>query len=334
MKALCIISKNRLDILDMPEPEIEDYDAFVRVQACGICNSTDWKIIEGRFKQGNFPIALGHESVGRVIRVGKKVRNYHEGDLVLRSRLYDKHLGALGGSSRFGGFVENAIVTDIWAKEGVECNRFPHPQQIVPPYIPSAHAAAMIMLKENLHCLESSEIAPGHTLAIVGTGPAAQSMVMWAKLLGIEPVVVFGRKEKWAKRFEELGADEYAVGTAFPPEVRTILDRGGFDRTIEAVGSNAALSLCIEISKTEGAINLYGMPPDAEPYIQSNISDPRVFRSNIREAEVHNELLTWINDGKVNLVDWVSHILPWTAFQEGFHLAKITKATKVVLTIH
>ena len=334
MKGLFVVSKNTLEILEIPEPEVGEYQALVEVQACGICNSTDWKIIAGKFKQGAFPILLGHESLGRVIKVGKRVRNYRAGDLVLRSRLYDKDVAALGGSSRFGGFVEQAVVTDVWAEKGVECRAFPHPQQIVPSYIAPEHAVALIMLKENLSCLQNSDIAPKHSLAIVGTGPAAQSMVMWAKLSGIAPVVVFGRRAKWAERFAELGADMYIVGNDFPSEIRTIVDRGGFDRVIEAVGSRCALSRCLQITKPDGKITLYGMPADDEPYPRKDISDPRVSRAKVAEAEVHDILLTWVSEGKVDLAEWVSHIMLWTKYQEGFNIVKTTKATKVVFRMY
>jgi len=79
MKGIFVVAKNKLYILEIDEPKIEDFEALVEVKACSICNSTDWKIIEGRFKKGNFPILLGHESAGRVVRTGKKVRNYKKG---------------------------------------------------------------------------------------------------------------------------------------------------------------------------------------------------------------------------------------------------------------
>jgi NADPH:quinone reductase-like Zn-dependent oxidoreductase len=127
MKGIFVIDIDQTEIRELPEPEIGPYEALVQVEACGICNSTDWKIIEGEFVSGSFPILLGHESVGRVIRVG---------DRVLRSTLRDEHMPFPGGRSCWGGYVERAIVTDVWAQEGQEYGGFPHPQQIVPSHIP------------------------------------------------------------------------------------------------------------------------------------------------------------------------------------------------------
>ena len=94
-------------------------EALVQVEVCGICNSTDWKIIEGEFVSGSYPILLGHESCGRVIAVGERVRSFRVGDRVLRFRLQDAHVPYPGGRSCWGGFVERAIVVDVWAKQDV-----------------------------------------------------------------------------------------------------------------------------------------------------------------------------------------------------------------------
>ena len=305
---------------------------MVQVQACGICNSTDWKIIEGEFVSGTFPILLGHESVGRVIRLGDQVRNFQLGDLVLRSELRDEHIPFPGGRSRWGGFVEKAIVTDAWAEKGVEYNAFPHRQQIVPRPIPAAHGAAMITLKETLSCLDNSDVQPGHSLAIVGTGPVAQSLTLCAKLYGIQPLVVFGRRSVWVELFAKLGADAYVVGDDLPTEVQAILARGGFDRAIEATGTRSALSRCLQVVKPDSKVNLYGVTPESEPHLPTEASDPRVFRSKMAEGETHDELLRWVDERKIQLADWISHEMHWTEYRRGFEMIRNKTANKVVLT--
>lgn len=331
MKGIFAVKRNMLGILELEEPVIGDYEALVVVHACGICNSTDWKIIEGRFKKGPFPILLGHESYGKVVKTGKKVQSFKEGYMVLRPRLYDKDISLPSGSSRFGGFAEKAVVTDVWAQKGVHYNMFPHPQQIVPKEINPDFAPAMIVLKENLNTIHNTDIKKGHSLAIVGTGPASQSMLMWAKILGVAPVVVFGRQPKWSYRFSKLGADSYVTGDQLPPEVKRIMKRGGFDRVIEAVGSNEALVRCLEIVKEDGKVNIYGMPADDTPYDSMLESDPRIFRSKVAEAEVHDELLAYIEKGKVNLEDWVSSIYNLDEYQKAFEVVRKEKPTKVII---
>ena len=333
MKGIFVIAKDRTDVLELPEPEIGPYEALVQVEACGICNSTDWKIIEGEFVSGAFPVLLGHESVGKVIEVGERVRSFQVGDRVLRSRLEDAHVPFPGGRSCWGGFVEKAIVTDVWTQQDVAYNAFPHPQQVVPAHITPVEGVAMITLKETISCLGNSDVRPGQSLAIVGTGPVAQTLAFFAKLQGIAPVVVFGRRPRWAEAFARLGVDGYVAGDDMT-SAREILDRGGFDRAIEAVGARAALSRCLQVVKPDGRVNLYGIAPGSEPYLPDEMSDPRVFRSAVAEAEAHDKLLEWVVQGKVTLSDWISHAMPWGEYRRGFDMIENKTANKVALTYH
>ncbi|MBN1936801.1 MAG: alcohol dehydrogenase catalytic domain-containing protein [Anaerolineae bacterium] len=332
MKGIFVTAKNQTAILDLPEPAIGPYEALVQVEACGICNSTDWKIIHGEFVSGTFPVLLGHESAGSVIQVGEKVRSFKVGDLVLRSTLRDGHVPYPGGRSCWGGFVERAIVADVWAQQGAAYNSFPHPQQVVPPSISAVQAATSITLKETLSCLYSTDVQPGQSLAIVGTGPVAQTLVLFAKLSGISPVVVLGRRAGWAGRFAALGADGYATAEDTPPEVRVILDHGGFDRAIEAVGARDALARCLEVIAPAGKINIYGVAPESEPHLSKHLADPRVFHGKVAEAETHEQLFRWVNEGKVDLDDWISHTLPWRDYRRGFEMVQDKTANKVILT--
>ncbi len=176
-----------------------------------------------------------------------------------------------------------------------------------------------------------SRFKKGHSLAIVGTGPASQSMVMWAKILNVAPVVVFGRQPKWSDRFSKLGADAYVTGDKLPTEVIRIMKKGGVDRVIEAVGSNNALFRCLQIVKEDGKVNIYSMPADDTPYDSILESDPRIFKSKVAESEVHDKLLAYIEKGKANLEDWVSYIYNMDEYQKAFEVVRKEKPTKVII---
>ena len=333
IKGLFVLEKNTLGFLSFPEPEISEHQALVQVAACGICNSTDWKIIQGRSKRGPFPILLGHESAGVVVRTGSGGRSFSEGDLVLRARLHDKDVASTGGCSRFGGFSKKAVVTDVWAEQGVGYNAFAHPQQKVPSFIDAREAPVLISLKETLYCLKAAGVEAGRSLAIIGTGPAAQMMTRLGKIMGVSPVFVFGRREKWSGLFSRLGADGYVWDDQAPAGLRGILNAGGFDRTVEAVGSSQALGTCLDITKSDGAVAVYGMPADDEPYDGALLGDPRVLRFRVREGQVHEEILGYVKRGDLTLSEWVDSCMSWDRFQEGFDQVREKKARKVILTL-
>ncbi|KQW05631.1 NADPH:quinone oxidoreductase [Leifsonia sp. Root4] len=81
---------------NVPEPTIGDRDVLVRVVAVGV-NQLDEKIRAGEFKQilpYSFPLSLGHDVAGTVIRIGSKVTAFAPGDEVY-GRVRDGRIGTL-----------------------------------------------------------------------------------------------------------------------------------------------------------------------------------------------------------------------------------------------
>ena len=331
MKGLFITAREKLEILEMPMPEPGPFEALVKTDACAICNSTDSKIIHGEFVSGSWPVLLGHEAVGTVVKLGSGVHSYRVGDRVLRGTLGDAQVPFPGGRSCWGGFVEYNLVTDVWAKDGAGYNTWPHPQQIVPTDINPVEATLLITLKENLSVVSNFNVV-GRTLAIVGTGPVAQAMTLFARHLGAKAVVVFGRNPAWKERMMKLGADAYVSAQEEPALVSAVLKAGGFERVMEAVGSRAALAQCIQLAGTVGKVGVYGIPSESEPYAEADQKNPVVGSPRVAEAEVHEQLLDMVQQGQVTLSDWVSETLPWQEFALGFERVWRKEANKVVLT--
>ena len=62
---------------DIPMPEPGPYEALVKIESCMICNGTDMEIIRGELPEAQvFPTVLGHESAGRVVKIGEKASEY------------------------------------------------------------------------------------------------------------------------------------------------------------------------------------------------------------------------------------------------------------------
>ncbi|AEA68638.1 MULTISPECIES: NADP-dependent oxidoreductase [Pseudomonas] len=79
---------------ELPAPDVGDHDVLVRVQAASV-NLLDSKISKGEFKlilPYSFPLALGHDLAGVVVRVGSRVEQFKAGDEVY-ARAPDGHIG-------------------------------------------------------------------------------------------------------------------------------------------------------------------------------------------------------------------------------------------------
>lgn len=69
---------------DVPEPDLRDDDIQIKVHAAGV-NALDSKIKRGEFKlilPYRFPLALGNDVAGTVVRVGARVHQFRPGDEV------------------------------------------------------------------------------------------------------------------------------------------------------------------------------------------------------------------------------------------------------------
>ncbi|MFU3493320.1 NADP-dependent oxidoreductase [Pseudomonas aeruginosa] len=69
---------------DMPDPDLRDDDVLIQVHAAGV-NALDSKIKSGEFKlilPYRFPLVLGNDVAGTVVRVGARVRQFKPGDEV------------------------------------------------------------------------------------------------------------------------------------------------------------------------------------------------------------------------------------------------------------
>src|SRR3989440_11309743 len=75
-------SKDGVRAGDMPDPELREDDVLVQIHAAGV-NLLDAKIRDGEFKRFlpyRFPLILGNEVAGVVVRVGSRVQRFKPGD--------------------------------------------------------------------------------------------------------------------------------------------------------------------------------------------------------------------------------------------------------------
>lgn len=337
MKTIISPEPGKVCLGDIPVPTPDPYEALVKIEACAICNHTDMMFVnrefggpEGGGHPEGVPINLGHESAGVVIALGEKCRNFKVGDRVLRAHTWGHYPGGIGSE---GGMSEYGVVQDLKAiqEDGVDiplnyqCTK----HQILPEGINSVQGAIMITLKETWQTLRNFDIKPGEPLGIVGTGPVAVCFTKFAKIMGASPIIVFGRRADHEKKFKGAGADMYVVGNDFPQELKDMIANGGIGKVIEAVGSDSALKMCLDVVGEKGTVQLYGAAPGLS-WAPELRNDPRVWVKWPDEEDANEEMAQLVLDGKVNPYEFISHVLQPEDCEFGFEQIKSHKATKVV----
>ena len=75
MKVAVIEKPGVLAVKDAPEPAVGEYECLCELLYGATCSGTDLHMLAGRLPFPiPYPTVFGHESVGRVVRTGSKVR--------------------------------------------------------------------------------------------------------------------------------------------------------------------------------------------------------------------------------------------------------------------
>lgn len=228
-----------LEEIDAAEPRVGRSDVLVRVRAAGV-NVLDEKIRLGEFRQilpHAFPLVLGHDLAGTVIRVGADVRGLKPGDTVY-GRPDDQHIGT---------FAERIAV--------------PESDLAIAPASVDIEAAAslpLVALTAWQALVERGRVQAGQKVLIHGgAGGVGSLAIQLAKHLGATVATTAGSAN--AQFVRELGADvviDYRTED-FEQEL------SGFDLVLDSIGGEN-LEKSLRILKPGGrAIGIAG-PPDPQ----------------------------------------------------------------------
>ena len=185
MKAAIVEKPGTLTVRQVKDPVPGDYDALCELLYGATCTGTDSHIIKGEFPFPiDFPAILGHESVGRVVKIGKKVRNYRVGDLVTRvGAPATKEIGIA-----WGGYAEYGLAQDHWAMaaDGLPesawgANRV---NQLVPPSVDPRVAPMFTTWRETLSYVTRMGMGRGASVLVIGSGGNGLSFAAHAVNLG------------------------------------------------------------------------------------------------------------------------------------------------------
>ena len=348
MRTVAVIQPGELKIVEIPMPEVGPYDVLVRTEVSFICNATDRKVIDGHFPglgPENYPLLLGHESVGTVVKTGPKVRSFSIGDRTIGGLLLNPPGGVYG--SGWGGHSEYVVINDheAMAADGVADAEHGWDDSLqimrtVPGDIPLESAGLLCTWREVYAGLFTDfRMREGDSLMVFGAGPVGLSFVKFARLFGAGTVVSIDVLENKREKALAMGAD-----AAFHPDDPNLAgyrrDRGaGFDLVVDAVGRESIINAALPMVKMGGTIGIYGVL--SEPVIALSKSegplnfDLIVHQWPTREAEAaaQEPLIEWIRAGSLDWRDFVTARFPVTRIAEAVEAVREPTAIKTMLLL-
>lgn len=338
MKAAIIERPGVLIVKELPVPEVGEYDALCDLLYGATCTGTDQHLIAGRFPWPvQYPTILGHESVGRVVQVGAKVRHFKVGDLITRvgAPPVDEY------SVNWGGFAEYGIARDhrTMMTDGVDQSQWGgyRVNQVIPPGIDPAGATMFITWRETLSYLTRMGVGAGASVLVVGSGGNGLSFVAHAANAGAAQVVVLGSAERAAeaRAVGATGYVDYRAGdvagqlNGFCPD--------GFDFIIDAVGQAASADAVLPHLKRGGTLGIYGI----DDYAAVHLSPLRArgtftfYNGGYDEAETHDHVVALVQAGKLDASVWLDLAHPFALDDIGaaFEAVRARQMVKAVVRL-
>lgn len=282
MRCLAVVpGTRRLDVVERPDPGLPgDDQVLVEMLECGVCG-TDRHLIErgwGRPPAGESALVLGHEPLGRVLKVGQAVRHLRAGDYVTATNqrscgacpscaagevdLCTAAAGTGRGISGMDGFLRPRLLDDAAFSVRV-------PQELRAVAVltePLAVGEKMIeqvrqvqrRLPGSLWCVppDATDWAAGLRFVVGGAGPVGLLMAMALRAQGGDVQVVDrspadGRK---ARLVGEIGARYHCTDGHDVQDLADLV--GPVDCALEAAGS---ADLCVGLWRSLARNGVMGM---------------------------------------------------------------------------
>jgi aryl-alcohol dehydrogenase len=251
-----------LEELDLAEPKKDE--VLVKITACGVCH-TDYGVSNRETNAGGkYPIVLGHEGAGIIIKTGDGVKGFSPGDRVCISFSYcgECYPCTTGrpyacddmGRLNFGGYAFDG--TARLTKDGQDIYNF---------FNQSSFATYAVTHKNNLvHVPDDVDLAvtapmgcgiqtgagavfnyfkpePGSTFVVYGCGAVGLSGLMAAKISGCSTIVGVDIVDSRLDLALELGATHVfnANNTDAVAAVKGATNGRGADYSLDGSGSGA-----------------------------------------------------------------------------------------------
>ncbi|MDR7235766.1 propanol-preferring alcohol dehydrogenase [Neobacillus drentensis] len=252
----------KLEIKEVPVPELEYGEILVKIKACGVCH-TDLHAVNGDWPvKPKLPLIPGHEGVGIVEKVAEGVSSIKVGDRVGIPWLYSacgECEYCLTGRETLCLSQENAG----YSVDGgyAEYCKAPASYVVKIPDGLDFHEISPIFCAgvTTYKALKVSNAKPGDWVAIYGIGGLGHVALQYAKAMGFNVIAVDIQDDK-LELATELGADKTINGLRVDPaeEIKSLV--GGVQAAISVAVTKKAFEQAYGSVKRGGTLVVVGLP--------------------------------------------------------------------------
>jgi threonine 3-dehydrogenase len=336
-----------LELTQVPEPDCGPFDVKIRVMRGGICG-TDLHILawdsSAQAMCDTVPFTPGHEFYGEVVEVGSGVTDARVGDRVSgeghvvcqtcrNCRAGRRHMCIRTrsvGVQRDGAFAQYVVIphVNVWVheREGGENKISPELGAVFDPLGNAVHTALKFPVI-------------GEDVLITGAGPIGIMAAAVVRHAGARYIAITDVAEHRLEMARNAGVDVAVdVSTDSIRSVQQELGmREGFDVGLEISGQASALQDMIANMNHGGKIAMLGLPSkdfaiDWATVVTHMITLQGIYGREMFETwTVMNAIIRSSRTVQERVESTITHVLPATAWEQGYRVAHEGSAGKVVL---
>ena len=277
MRAWAVVENGApLKEIELPTPEPKGTEVLIEVTHCGVCHS-DLHIWDGYYDLGGgkhmslkdrgvtLPLAMGHEIVGRVAKLGPDAKGVKVGDL----RIVFPWLGC-GTCEKCLAEEDNMCVTarslGVFQNGGYGTHVVaPHPRHLVDPgtldpALAATYACSGITVYSAIR--KVMPLPPQEAIVIVGAGGLGLNALAVLKALKHQNIVVVDVSEEKRRAALAAGASKVVDGTGEGAEVtKRITDAAGGSvlAVIDLVNGTATARFAFDALRKGGKLVQVGL---------------------------------------------------------------------------
>ena len=353
-----------IETVDIAGPKAGE--VMVEIMASGVCH-TDLYTLSGADPEGIFPAILGHEGAGIVREVGAGVTSLKPGDHVIplytpecrqcktclsqRSNLCTAIRPTQGkgvmpdGTSRF-----KCDSTDVFHYMG--CSTFGNFTVLPEIALAKVRSDAPFEKICYIGCgvttgigavINTAKVWAGANVAVFGLGGIGLNVIQGARMVGADKIIGIDlnpAKVEMARKFgmtHFINPDE--VGRDKVVEAIVDLTGGGADFSFECIGSTKVMRQALECTHRGWGESIIigvaasGQEISTRPFqlVTGRTWKGTAFGGARRRTQVP-QIVDWYMDGKINIDDLITHVIPIDEINTAFDLMHEGKSIRSVVT--
>ncbi len=255
--------------------EPKDNEVLIEILFCGVCHS-DIHQAKNEWGSSIFPMVPGHEIVGKVVKVGSKVKKFKVGDIAGVGCLVDSCRTCSSCKEGLEQYCENGFVGtyNSYEKDGKTVTYGGYSNNIVvdeaftlkiPPNLELSHVAPLLCAGITTYSpLKHWQVKAGQKVGVMGLGGLGHMAVKFAHAFGAH-VVLFTTSPSKVEDALALGANEVVISKDASQMTKHV---NTFDFILNTISAPIDINQYLQLLKRDGVMCMVGVSPK-DPTIQT-----------------------------------------------------------------